>query len=165
MLTHLAGACLSCGPLLASQHAASTQQPAADPARRCRRLPAGIAGALSRTATAPMDRLKMLLQIQDSQRGLTIKEGVSKMAAEGAPRAGWRSWLGGWQGGGRGQQAGSMARPLPDRRLLLLSGPRPPPAGSARAFFKGNGTNVVKIAPETAIKLTLNDALKRVRLH
>jgi len=31
-----------------------------------------------------------------------------------------------------------------------------------RAFFKGNGTNVVKIAPETAIKLTLNDALKRV---
>lgn len=32
-----------------------------------------------------------------------------------------------------------------------------------RAFFKGNGTNVVKIAPETAIKLTLNDALKHVR--
>ena len=31
-----------------------------------------------------------------------------------------------------------------------------------RAFFKGNGTNVVKIAPETAIKLTLNDALKQV---
>lgn len=36
-------------------------------------------------------------------------------------------------------------------------------AGTVRAFFKGNGTNVVKIAPETAIKLTLNDALKRVR--
>lgn len=35
-------------------------------------------------------------------------------------------------------------------------------AGTVRAFFKGNGTNVVKIAPETAIKLTLNDALKRV---
>ena len=38
-----------------------------------------------------------------------------------------------------------------------------PAAGTVRAFFKGNGTNVVKIAPETAIKLTLNDALKRVR--
>lgn len=79
-------------------------------------LAGGVAGAVSRTATAPMDRLKMLLQIQDCQRGLTIKEGIRKMAAE----------------------------------------------GTVRAFFKGNGTNVVKIAPETAIKLTLNDALKHV---
>lgn len=79
-------------------------------------LAGGVAGAVSRTATAPMDRLKMLLQIQDCERGLTIKEGIRKMAAE----------------------------------------------GTVRAFFKGNGTNVVKIAPETAIKLTLNDALKHV---
>ncbi|KAL4433743.1 hypothetical protein ABPG75_000184 [Micractinium tetrahymenae] len=79
-------------------------------------LAGGVAGAVSRTATAPMDRLKMLLQIQDCQRGLTIKEGIRKMAAE----------------------------------------------GTVHAFFKGNGTNVVKIAPETAIKLTLNDALKHV---
>ena len=35
-------------------------------------------------------------------------------------------------------------------------------AGTARAFFRGNGTNVIKIAPETAIKLTCNDRLKRV---
>ncbi len=31
-----------------------------------------------------------------------------------------------------------------------------------RAFFKGNGTNVVKIAPETAIRLTFNDGIKRL---
>ena len=31
----------------------------------------------------------MLLQIQDCQRGLTIVEGVRKMAAEGAQRAQW----------------------------------------------------------------------------
>lgn len=35
-------------------------------------------------------------------------------------------------------------------------------AGSVKAYFKGNGTNVLKIAPETSIKLGLNDYLKRV---
>jgi hypothetical protein len=35
-------------------------------------------------------------------------------------------------------------------------------AGSIKAYFKGNGTNVLKIAPETSIKLGLNDYLKRV---
>ena len=35
-------------------------------------------------------------------------------------------------------------------------------AGTVRAFFKGNGTNVVKIAPETAIRLTFNDRIKRL---
>lgn len=34
--------------------------------------------------------------------------------------------------------------------------------GSVKAFFRGNGTNVLKIAPETSIKLGLNDHLKRV---
>lgn len=65
--------------------------------------------------TAPIDRLKMLLQIHDGKQKMTIKEGVRKMAAE----------------------------------------------GSVKSFFKGNGTNVVKIAPETAIKLTMNDVYKR----
>lgn len=76
-----------------------------------------LAGGISRTATAPVDRLKMIMQVQDtSKRGLTLKEGMQRMAAE----------------------------------------------GSFRAYFKGNGANVVKIAPETAIKLTLNDTLKHV---
>lgn len=35
-------------------------------------------------------------------------------------------------------------------------------AGTMQAFFRGNGTNVVKIAPETAIKLTFNDRIKRM---
>lgn len=33
-------------------------------------------------------------------------------------------------------------------------------AGTMKAFFRGNGTNVLKIAPETAIKLTFNDRIK-----
>ncbi|KAF5826956.1 mitochondrial substrate carrier [Dunaliella salina] len=75
-----------------------------------------LAGAVSRTSTAPMDRLKMIMQIEDvSKKGMTIKEGITKMQAE----------------------------------------------GSMRAFFRGNGANVVKIAPETALKLTLNDTFKQ----
>lgn len=35
-------------------------------------------------------------------------------------------------------------------------------AGSKKSFFKGNGANLVKIAPETAMKLTLNDSIRHV---
>lgn len=34
--------------------------------------------------------------------------------------------------------------------------------GSMKAYFRGNGANVLKIAPETAMKLTFNDLLKHV---
>jgi len=76
----------------------------------------GLAGAVSRSLTAPIDRLKMLLQVQDCAKGLSIREGMQKMAAE----------------------------------------------GSIRSYFRGNGANVVKIAPETAMKLTLNDTFKHL---
>ena len=35
-------------------------------------------------------------------------------------------------------------------------------AGTTSAFFRGNGTNVIKIAPETAIKLSCNDRIKHM---
>jgi solute carrier family 25 (mitochondrial phosphate transporter), member 23/24/25/41 len=76
----------------------------------------GVAGAVSRTATAPIDRVKMLLQVQDTRARLPISVALRRMAAE----------------------------------------------GTLKAYFKGNGTNVVKIAPETALKLTMNDVFKRI---
>ena len=48
---------------------------------------AGVAGAVSRSLTAPVDRLKMLLQVQDTGCPLTIRQGIRKMASEGAPHA------------------------------------------------------------------------------
>ena len=48
---------------------------------------AGLAGAVSRTATAPVDRVKMLLQVQDVAHALTIRQGWNSMVAEGQPIA------------------------------------------------------------------------------
>lgn len=101
-----------------SRHAStgnSLRQLSASTSRTASILTAGgIAGAISRTATAPVDRLKMLMQINDSGPRLTIRTAFRAMAAE----------------------------------------------GSLHAFFRGNGANVLKIAPETALKLTFNDKLK-----
>lgn len=46
--------------------------------------PHGARIPLCCAATAPVDRLKMIMQVQDtSKRGLTLKEGMQRMAAEG----------------------------------------------------------------------------------
>ncbi len=45
-----------------------------------------LSGAVSRTATAPVDRLKMLLQTHDEAKGLSLRQGWQKMLAEGT----WR---------------------------------------------------------------------------
>ena len=44
---------------------------------------AGVAGAVSRTATAPVDRMKLLLQVDSTARGLTVRESWNRMVAEG----------------------------------------------------------------------------------
>jgi len=77
-----------------------------------------VAGAVSRTMTAPLDRLKMLLQVHRGPSKLTLKEAVARMVREGS-------------------ESGLLA-----------------------AFFRGNGANVLKIAPELGLKLYTNDVLK-----
>eukprot|EP00759_Apiculatamorpha_spiralis_P043635 PhF_6_TR40923/c0_g1_i1/m.61903/K14684/SLC25A23S; solute carrier family 25 (mitochondrial phosphate transporter), member 23/24/25/41 len=74
----------------------------------------GIAGAFSRTATAPLDRLKLILQHQTHNHKTTIPEGLRSIYRE----------------------------------------------GGLRGFFRGNGTNCVKIAPETAVKMSVFEYLK-----
>lgn len=74
----------------------------------------GIAGSVSRTCTAPLDRLKVFLQVQTKRSG--ISEGFKYLHKE----------------------------------------------GGARSFWRGNGINVIKIAPESAIKFAAYEQVKRL---
>ncbi|KAJ4837611.1 anaphase-promoting complex subunit 2 [Turnera subulata] len=74
----------------------------------------GIAGAASRTATAPLDRLKVVLQVQTTRASLV--PAINKI---------WK-------------------------------------AEGFLGFFRGNGLNVVKVAPESAIKFYTYEMLKNV---
>jgi len=77
----------------------------------------GIAGAVSRTATAPIDRIKILAQA----------------APPGAKSLGMMSTI----------------------RAIYAE-------GGIKGFFRGNGANVLKIAPETASKFMAFDYIKRL---
>lgn len=72
----------------------------------------GVAGAISRTSTAPLDRLKVMLQVHGS---------VASSADGGKP-----SIFGIF------------------RQMIA--------EGGVKSLWRGNGVNVVKIAPESALK-------------
>jgi solute carrier family 25 phosphate transporter 23/24/25/41 len=75
----------------------------------------GAAGAVSRTSTAPLDRLKVLLQVHaNSKNNLGFVTGMKQLFQEGGFRGLWR----------------------------------------------GNGINVIKIAPESAIKFMAYEKMK-----
>ncbi|XP_033615415.1 calcium-binding mitochondrial carrier protein SCaMC-3 isoform X2 [Fukomys damarensis] len=75
-----------------------------------------VAGAVSRTGTAPLDRLKVFMQVHASKTNrLNILGGLRSMVREGGVRSLWR----------------------------------------------GNGINVLKIAPESAIKFMAYEQIKR----
>lgn len=94
----------------------------------------GMAGMVSRTATAPLDRLKVYLIAQVSP-----KQTVDKALKEGAPVA----------------AVTGFAKNLVEACKDLWR------AGGIRSLFAGNGLNVVKVMPESAIKFGAYEAAKR----
>lgn len=74
----------------------------------------GVAGAVSRTFTAPLDRIKIFLQVQSSKA--SIGDSFKYMMKE----------------------------------------------GGVASFWRGNGINVIKIAPESAIKFASYEQIKRL---
>lgn len=101
----------------------------------------GIAGAVSRTATAPFDRLKIYL----------ITTGQASMAAETAKAA-----LAGKQGATTVKAAGQGVGMLREAVMNLYR-----EGGGLRAFWVGNGLNCLKIFPESAIKFLSYETAKR----
>lgn len=85
----------------------------------------GIAGVVSRTATAPLDRLKVYLIAQ-----VGVKDDAINHAKSGAPL----------------KAAKTAGRPLVEATKTLWR------MGGMRSLFAGNGLNVVKVMPESAIK-------------
>ncbi|KAK9381016.1 mitochondrial carrier domain-containing protein [Kockiozyma suomiensis] len=99
-------------------------------------LAGGIAGAISRTATAPFDRLKVYLIAQTGQAPTVTK-------ALGA--------------GSISQIKASPARsPLVEAARTLWR------HGGITNFFVGNGLNIIKVFPESAIKFGSFEASKRL---
>lgn len=129
-------------------------------------LSGGVAGAVSRTATAPVDRLKTILQTGRLPKGLakdvygdvhetsTTDRAASHAAASSSSE----------------QESTTNAKTKPKKKHA--SGKRAPTLreaaravyreGGARAFWRGNGANVLKVVPETAVKFAAFDALKQV---
>ncbi|KAI1430893.1 mitochondrial carrier [Xylaria sp. CBS 124048] len=93
-----------------------------------------VAGGISRTTTAPLDRLKVYLLVNTKSE--------AKIALDAARK------------GRPGLAFKNIGRPLVAAIRDLYK------AGGARGFFAGNGLNVVKIMPETAIRFGAYEAAK-----
>ncbi|KAG8745761.1 hypothetical protein FRC10_007022 [Ceratobasidium sp. 414] len=104
-------------------------------------LAGGVAGAVSRTATAPFDRLKVFLITRQPVVG-GVKQQTSVPGAASAT------------GRIAGATAGS-ARALGRAMAHLYA------EGGLAAFWVGNGLNIVKIFPESAIKFLSYESSKR----
>ncbi|KAJ1308481.1 hypothetical protein OPQ81_004185 [Rhizoctonia solani] len=106
-------------------------------------LAGGIAGAVSRTATAPFDRLKVFLITRQPDLADTPKrQGAGSVSGLGATEK-------------VASIASGRARGL-GRAIAHIYA-----EGGLTAFWVGNGLNIIKIFPESAIKFLSYESSKR----
>ncbi|KAF8944057.1 hypothetical protein BGZ47_004720 [Haplosporangium gracile] len=108
-------------------------------------LAGAIAGAVSRTATAPLDRLKVYL-ITNSMPALTGQ--VAQAGLKHIPKL----------------STPSAVAPV-KQRLLWNAIVDLYHQGGVKTFFRGNGLNIIKIAPESAIKFYTYETSKSFIVH
>ncbi|KAK9452033.1 mitochondrial carrier domain-containing protein [Limtongia smithiae] len=97
----------------------------------------GLAGTISRTATAPFDRLKVFLIAQTGTASLP-----TAVASE--------------IGGELKTAAQRIKNPMLDAAVTIWR------HGGMKNFFVGNGLNVLKVFPESAMKFSAFEASKRL---
>ncbi|KAF2145413.1 uncharacterized protein K452DRAFT_324418 [Aplosporella prunicola CBS 121167] len=95
----------------------------------------GLAGIVSRTTTAPLDRLKVYLIAQTGAKATAVEA-----AKQGAPI--------------KAVSHGVSSLAIALKELWA--------AGGMRSLYAGNGLNVVKVMPESAVKFGAFEASKRV---
>lgn len=139
----------------------------------------GIAGAVSRTATAPMDRLKTLLQAQvpSHARSKRAAAAAAASAREQPPVTGRVQHPHKAHAANHGPVAGSTTASVANAGAAnaakkpvgtlpvsgIWQGMRAIYAeGGYAGFFRGNGTNVIKVAPETACKFFVYERMKKL---
>ena len=114
-------------------------------------LAGGIAGFTSRTATAPLDRLKVYLIAQTGVKKETtdaVKSGSPVKAVKAATRPLFNACIELWRMGGiRSLFAGKSSESIITFTKLM---------------HLGNGLNVLKVMPESAIKFGSYEASKRI---
>tara|TARA_B110000259_G_scaffold77614_2_gene91005 strand:- start:11455 stop:12315 length:861 start_codon:yes stop_codon:yes gene_type:complete len=145
-------------------------------------LSGGVAGAVSRTATAPIDRVKTILQSGRLPEGLTGRSGTAASASADSTNSSSVTHKGTGTSTGKGtgtstsRTVAAAVRGSKSNSHGYSKGPPPhvsPPTmraavraiyreGGGFAFWRGNGANILKVVPETGVKFATFDALKHL---
>lgn len=118
-------------------------------------LAGGIAGAVSRTCTAPLDRIKVFLQVCKYHLFSILFKTNSYLCIDKND-----IFLNTIHCTNKVQililQVQSTKATIRDSFNYMLR------EGGAKSFWRGNGVNVLKIAPETALKFAAYEQIKRL---